>query len=94
MSHTVVLAPSARRDLIRLGDFLIDKNPRAALRAVSTIEAALRDLAVYPASHPLIGHGKRQLTIPFGQSGYIAQYRIQGRSVVVARIFHMRENLP
>ncbi len=33
----------------------------------------------------------RQLFIPFGASGYVARYRVEGRLVVVLAIRHMRE---
>ncbi|RZJ41460.1 MAG: type II toxin-antitoxin system RelE/ParE family toxin, partial [Brevundimonas sp.] len=44
MTFRVIVQSRARRDLIRLGDFLVNDNPRAALAAVDAIEAALRSL--------------------------------------------------
>jgi len=36
--------------------------------------------------------GLRHLYIPFGASGYVVQYRVGEDAVVVARIFHARED--
>ena len=36
--------------------------------------------------------GLRHLYIPFGDSGYVVQYRVDADAVVVARIFHARED--
>lgn len=30
--------------------------------------------------------------IPFSSSGYVVQYRVDPEKVIVARIFHMRED--
>ena len=34
----------------------------------------------------------RELMVPFSSSGYVVRYRVDIDSVVVARIFHMRED--
>ena len=34
----------------------------------------------------------RELMIPFSSSGYVVRYRVDADAVIVARIFHMREN--
>ncbi len=36
----------------------------------------------------------RLLRIRFGDSGYVAEYRLDAKVVVIARIFHMREDRP
>lgn len=33
----------------------------------------------------------RELVIKFGSAAYIAEYRIEGEQVTIARIFHSRE---
>lgn len=91
MSYRVIVQSRARRDLIRLGDFLVDDNPRAALAAVDTIETALRSLVTFP-ERGAGNDSRRQLMIPFGQSVYVAAYRIAGSEVFIERILHMREN--
>lgn len=91
MSYRVIVQSRARRDLIRLGDFLVSDNPRAALAAVTAIEAGLRSLVRFP-ERAAEQHGVRSLIIPFGQSGYVARYRIVGAEVFVERVLHMRED--
>lgn len=34
----------------------------------------------------------RELMISFSSSGYVVRYRVDTDAVIVARIFHMREN--
>lgn len=90
MTFRVIVQSRARRDLIRLGDFLVADNPRAALAAVEAIETALRSLIRFPERAPE-QDGVRRLVIPFGQSGYVAEYRIIGTEVFIERVVHMRE---
>jgi len=71
----VVLLPDAQRDLLRLKSFLAEKAPEAANRVASTIKTALRRLVRFPESAPLSSQPPiRQLYIPFGQAGYMANY--------------------
>ena len=34
----------------------------------------------------------RELMVPFSSSGYVVRYRVDPDAVVIARIFHMRED--
>ena len=86
--------PHALADVQRLHQFLKDKNPDAASRAVQTIRAGVRILA----SHPRIGHPAddmdaeyREWLIPFGQSGYLVLYRIDAGAVILLAMRHARE---
>lgn len=90
MTFRVIVQSRARQDLLRLGDFLVADNPRAALAAVAAIEAGLRSLVHFPERAPE-QDGLRRLVIPFGQSGYVALYRIVRSEVSILRIWHMRE---
>lgn len=92
MSANVIVARTALADIERLSDFLAAVNPNAAERATETLETALRGLAQFPARGPMDVDGVRRLTVPFGDSGYVVQYRFDGLDVVVARIHHMRED--
>lgn len=94
MRRPVELSIAAERDRVRLAAFLVETSPRAAERAVDTIIRALAGLSDFPERGPEIGEGLRELIIPFGASGYVAQYRVQADRVVVARLFHMREDRP
>jgi plasmid stabilization system protein ParE len=59
----------------RAFQFLRDKNPTAALNAMTAIQSAVDCLE----AHPLIGRrieGElRELIISYGQTGYVALYR-------------------
>jgi plasmid stabilization system protein ParE len=92
MSHRVIVLPGARSDLLRLNAFLAMKNPRAAHRAMDAIEVGLRSLSTMPLRHAEDTQGLRTLNIRFGRSGCVACYRVDGDTVVAARVFHMRED--
>lgn len=86
--------PQALADVQRLHRFLIDKNPDAAIRAVQAIRAGVRILK----SRPRIGHPAedmdpefREWLIPFGQSGYLALYRVDGDAGVLLAVRHALE---
>lgn len=92
MTREVRLTARAEKDLQRLEDFLAGKNPDASLRAAAAITEAVLSLADH-AERGFSGPAPnlRQIAVPFGDSGYIIQYRVQTQLVVVARIKHARE---
>lgn len=93
MKRAVRLTAQAENDLRRLEDFLVDKSPDAALRAAAAITNAVLSLADH-AERGFAGPAPdlKQIPAPFGESGYIIQYRIQAQTVIVARIKHAREH--
>ncbi|HWF77184.1 MAG TPA: type II toxin-antitoxin system RelE/ParE family toxin [Caulobacteraceae bacterium] len=93
MKRRVRLTSPANRDLTRLIDYLDVRSPAAALRAFETLDAAIRSLDEFsergrPGSEP----GLRELIVRFGSGAYVVQYRVDAQEVVVARIFHGRED--
>lgn len=94
MALPIRLSIAARADRARLAAFLAEVSPHAAERAIDTIETALRRLSLYPESGRPSAGDRRDLPIRFGDSGYIVQYRVDPDAVVIARIFHMREDRP
>ena len=93
MAH-VVWASSALKDLARLQQFLADKNPNAARRAIRAIRNGLNLLT----THPEIGRHVedmepefREWLIRFGSSGYVALYRFDGNAAVVLAVRHAKE---
>lgn len=92
MTLEIRLSPEATQDRERLAQFLVEKSPAAAISAIETIVGAISRLSRFPYNGRDIGDERRELSIPFGKSGYIAQYRIEPDAVIVARIFHMRED--
>jgi plasmid stabilization system protein ParE len=83
---------SARQDLVRLHEFLVSANPRAAALAVRHIIAGAGRL---PA-HPRLGQRLQEFTgrevrrVLVGN--YEVRYELAGRDVLVLRIFHTRED--
>jgi plasmid stabilization system protein ParE len=80
-------------DLGRLMNFLLDKEPLAALATVDLIAEAVEVLA----NHPLIGRTTeqdlRELVISRGKSGYLALYSYESEqdAVLIHGVRHQRE---
>jgi plasmid stabilization system protein ParE len=90
----VRFAPGALRDLQRMRDFLKPRNPAAAGRAAETIVKALRVLGHRPhIGRPVddLPDEYREWLIDFGDSGYVARYRIDGDVVTILAIRHQKE---
>jgi plasmid stabilization system protein ParE len=89
----VVYSAGSLDNIERAFQFLGDKNPDAALRAVEAIQSAVNNLA----AHPLVGRrveGElRELIISYGHSGYVALYRfvVSRDEVRILAIRHQRE---
>lgn len=58
---------------------------------MDVIDSGLRSLAVLPRRTPGRNGGVRSLSIRFGKSGYVVHDKVTRETVVIARIFHMRE---
>jgi plasmid stabilization system protein ParE len=100
MTFDVRFSPAADEDLSRLFDFLLNRaevleDLELAQSAIEAIRAAaLTQLAATPYSFRKVGTSptRRELIIPFGATGYVAQYEIQSRtSVLVLAVRHQRE---
>lgn len=90
----VIFAPAAIRGLQRLRDFLRPRNADAARRAGEAIRQGMRILG----AHSRIGRAVddlpepfRERLIDFGDSGYVARYRIDGDIVTILAIRHQKE---
>jgi plasmid stabilization system protein ParE len=87
----------AEEDLLRLFDFLIEQDVVAAERADAAIAKAVELLEVFPFScrKAVGGSGSpflRELIIPFGGSGYVVLFEIEGpRIVTILAVRHQRE---
>jgi plasmid stabilization system protein ParE len=93
--YKVRFTPEAELDLMRLYDFLLEKDLAAAERALEAIKAAVELLRFSPFScrKALTGNPfLRELVIPFGSAGYVALFEIEsGNTVSVLALRHQRE---
>lgn len=83
----------ARADLLAIFDYVVARNPRAALRLFEEIEADVRGLVDYPR----IGRpGRRQNTRELVISGtpYIVAYRLKAREIQILRVLHGARQWP
>ena len=76
--YTVRLTANAREDLLRLYDFLLEKDFPLAQRALQVIDDGLRVLEKFPftcrkAADGAHGPRLRELVIPFGSTGFTAK---------------------
>ena len=93
--YKVRFTPEAELDLMRLYDFLLEKDLAAAERALEAIKAAVELLRFSPFScrkaltdNPFL----RELVIPFGSAGYVALFEIEaGNTVDILAVRHQRE---
>jgi plasmid stabilization system protein ParE len=87
----------AEEDLLRLFDFLLQEDPSAAERAEVAMANAVQLLEVFPFScrKAIGGSGSpflRELIVPFGGSGYVALFEIEGPHIVtILAVRHQRE---
>lgn len=99
MSFTVRWSATARADLVRLHDFLLDRAQTvedldAADEAIAAVEhAVLQQLARTPFIFRRAGVSltARELIIPHGSTGYVARYEILPDVVLVLAVRHQRE---
>jgi plasmid stabilization system protein ParE len=90
----LIWSPAALRDVQRLYRFLASKNPAAAARAVRVIREAMLILEAQPrAGRPVdrMDPEYREWIIGFGESGYVALYRLEGDLAIVLAVRHQRE---
>jgi plasmid stabilization system protein ParE len=86
-------SPAARRDVVRLREFIEPHNPAAARRAAVSLKKAVKFLMTYPGiGKRLDGRDERELFVPFGQRGYILRYRLDGDTIVIVKIWHLLED--
>ena len=92
----VILSARAQGDIVRLRNFLLEKDINAAKRAVLAIREAFLPLKQSPViGRPVEDHPElRELIIDFGASGYLAMYRYElaNDTVVILAIKHQRED--
>lgn len=87
----LIWTPNALADVQRLHGWLLPKDAEAATRAVATIRAGVRILAASPRiGRPVedMDPDYREKLIDFGNSGYVALYRLDGETVAILAVRH------
>lgn len=97
--YSVRLTTEASEDLIRLYQFILDRDKEnwlLAEEALDAIKIAIRQLGLFPyncrkaeANNPYL----RELIIPFGNTGYVALFEIEPEHIITILAFrHQRED--
>ena len=102
MTYRVVLTAEAEEDLLRLFDFLVERelargggDLALTQRALDAIKDAFKLLEQFPFTCRKVGPSAflRELVIPFGHTGYVALFEILDRqTVAIAAVRHHRED--
>lgn len=99
MSFKVRFTPEAEDDLVRLYEFILNRDETdwaVAERALEAIKHAIHSLEQSPFSYRKADAGSpflRELVIPFGASGYVALFEIDNEnSVTILAVRHQRED--
>ena len=89
----IVYTQNAINDLVRLTDFLIEVDIKAASETIDLIEDAISILD----RHPLVGRAVdeeiRELVISRGATGYVALYSVEEHknAILILAIRHQRD---
>lgn len=89
----LVILPAARADLIEIGDFIAQDDPRRAASFVAEIEGKMRAAAERPMSFPVrdeLHEGLRAAR----HGRYLIFFVEQGDEVQVVRVLHGARDVP
>ena len=89
----LVWLPEARDDLLRLFEFLLERDAEVAERALLLIREGASALLETPRLGKRMDDDteRREWFVPFGVSAYVLRYRIHDETLVVIRVWHSRE---
>ncbi|MFQ8433296.1 type II toxin-antitoxin system RelE/ParE family toxin [Amaricoccus sp. W119] len=90
----LIWTSEALRGVQRCHRFLAESSPAAASRAVRAIREGMRIVEAHPgAGRPAekMPPEFREWLIPFGDSGYVVLYRVDGELALVLAVRHQRE---
>lgn len=90
----LIWSPRALLDVQRLYRFLAGKNVDAAKRAIMTVRQAVKVLGHQPGiGRPIedMPEEFREWVIDFGDSGYVARYRIDSDAITILAVRHQKE---
>ncbi|MDP3651990.1 MAG: type II toxin-antitoxin system RelE/ParE family toxin [Rhodoferax sp.] len=90
----LIWSRQALLDVQRLYRFLAVKNMDAAKRAIKTVRQGVKVLGAQPGiGRPIedMSDEFREWMIDFGDSGYVARYRIDADAVTILAVRHQKE---
>jgi plasmid stabilization system protein ParE len=90
----LIWSPRALLDVQRLYRFLALKNQDAAKRAATAIRQGVKVLSLQPdIGKPVdaMDDEFRDWIIDFGDSGYVARYRLDAEHVIILAVRHQKE---
>ena len=90
----LIWSPQALQDVQRVYRFLAPKNLDAAKRAVKVIRLGVRVLEQQPGvGRPVeeMDDEFRDWIIDFGETGYVARYRVDQHYVIILAVRHQKE---
>jgi plasmid stabilization system protein ParE len=95
MSYQVRYTRAAKEDMVRLYDFLLEKDISAARKALDAIQKGIEFLQDFPFTcrkvvpdNPLL----REMIISFGARGYVVLFEIEdNKTVTILAMRHQRE---
>jgi len=90
----LIWSPQALLDVQRLYRFLAPQNQEAAKRAVAAIRRGVKVLSLQPGigRHVLdMDDEFRDWIIDFGDSGYVARYRLDAGDITILALRHQKE---
>ena len=96
MTYRVRYTAGARRDLLRLYTYLLDRDIAAATRALEALRKSAEVLQEFPFTcRKVIKHNPflRELIVPFGSAGYVVLFEVDDASTVtILAVRHQRED--
>ena len=99
MGYRVRFTPDAEADLVRLYQFILDRDGSdwaIAEQALQAIRDGIHLLKFSPFSYRKASAGNsflRELVIPFGSAGYVALFEIEdSKTVTILAVRHQRED--
>ena len=96
MTYRVRYTAGARRDLLRLYAYLLDRDLAAATRALEALRKSAEVLQEFPFTCRKVDKHNpflRELIVPFGSAGYVVLFEVDDASTVtILAVRHQRED--
>jgi len=86
VSRRLVVTRRALRDLKRIGDYIAEDSPRAAVRFVAALRADLDKLTLFPFMAEAVGSHPRFRRFPHG--AYVIFYEVTDGEILIRSIDH------